>query len=155
MAADEMTPDESFDEDFDAVDDPVSDADSDPDTDAADEDLPADHGGPTRDQRLRMLLFMLQEKLRQRSRLGRKALGMLILVLGLCVAAAAFAPLVITLVVSREPIGPAADYCVQVLYVALALTPFVLSIANYFWTTYAQIFFRGLTNVERLLDSEP
>jgi len=104
-------------------------------------------------ERLSLLLFTLREKMLQRSRLRRKANLTLTALFLFSAMGAVFTPCYLWVSAAREPgRAPAYHSFWAVLYlVALALWPFVLSVTSYFWTTFAQMYMRGLPTVEGLL----
>jgi hypothetical protein len=100
----------------------------------------APSGGPLKQaERLRVLLFVLREKLDQRRSLHQKATGALLILSVCCLAAAIFCPYYVWVVSEGERSFWSLAY-----FAALAVSPFVLAVIHYFWTTFAQIFFKGL-----------
>lgn len=119
------------------------------------DDVPV--GAPGEDDarcRLSVLLFVLREKLDQRHRLRHKADVMLVL-LGVCALVGAVAmPCYLWLTGLKDSAGVPRyqNFWTHLYFVILALWPFGLSVLNYFWTTFAQIFLRGMPTVEAMMD---
>lgn len=103
---------------------------------------------PDREQRLRILLFLLQQKLEQRRSLRHKANVSLALLMAMCLAAAVFCPYFIRWFLERDR-----SYWTLAYFAALAIGPFAIAVINYFWTTFAQILIKGTPYVRTLLQT--
>lgn len=101
-------------------------------------------------ERLRVLLFLLREKLDQRRSLYRKATMLLVVLAGVCLAAVVFCPYYIYSVAGTDY-----TFWTWTYFGALALGPFALAITNYFWTTFAQIFYKGLPDIKAAAETPP
>ena len=118
---------------------------------------PRDSGPASRDEleeefsqaeRLHVLLFLLREKLDQRRSLYHKATMLLMVLMVVCLAGIVFGPYYIESVSSDEY-----TFWTWAYFGALAVGPFAIAIINYFWTTFAQIFYKGLPDIRAVIET--